>query len=54
MSIAATDVGYWRMVLVIKWTAAADRSAGSVTYVQWLLPDGRLSAGTGSGSPPDS
>lgn len=49
ITIAATDVGLWRMELVASWTAADDRSAGSDTTVQWLFPDGSLSASSGGG-----
>ncbi len=49
--ISRTDVGFWRLELVASWDAAADRSAGSATTVQWLFPDGAPSASIGSGDP---
>lgn len=49
IALAATDVGLWKMELNATWTAASDRSAGSAHTIQWLLPDGSLSASSGGG-----
>lgn len=49
ITITATDVGLWRMELDASWTAADDRSAGVDRTIQWLTPDGTLSASSGGG-----
>jgi hypothetical protein len=38
--IEPVAIGLWRMKLTESWTAAADRSAGSLTTTLWLAPDG--------------
>ena len=40
MDIAPSAVGLWKMTLTESWTAASDRSAGSLTTTIWLDPDG--------------
>ncbi len=40
MEIAPSSVGLWMMTLTESWTAASDRSAGSLTTTIWLDPDG--------------
>ena len=49
ITLQSTDVGLWRMELDASWTAASDRSAGAATAIQWLFPDGSLSASSGGG-----
>ena len=38
--IVPTAIGLWKMSLTESWTAASDRSAGSLTTTLWLAPDG--------------
>jgi hypothetical protein len=38
--IEPVAIGLWKMTLTESWTAAADRSAGSLTTTMWLAPDG--------------
>jgi hypothetical protein len=38
--IAPNAIGLWKMSLTESWTAASDRSAGSLTTTLWLAPDG--------------
>ena len=40
MEIAPSSIGLWMMTLTESWTAASDRSAGSLTTTIWLDPDG--------------
>lgn len=47
--IAPVAIGLWKMTLTESWTAASDRSAGSLTTTLWLAPDGTL--GTTEGGP---
>jgi hypothetical protein len=51
-AIQRTDIGFWRLKLVARWQAAADRRTGHETTIQWLYPDGRIAASIGIGSPP--
>jgi hypothetical protein len=44
-------LGLWEMTLTESWTAAADRSAGSLTTTVWLDPDGTPGM-TGGGPAP--
>ena len=39
-AIEPVAIGLWKMTLTESWTAAADRSAGSLTTTIWLAPDG--------------
>jgi hypothetical protein len=43
--------GLWKMTLTESWTAASDRSAGSLTTTVWLSPDGTPGE-TGGGPAP--
>jgi len=47
--IAPVAIGLWKMTLTESWTAATDRSAGSLTTTLWLAPDG--TPGTREGGP---
>ena len=38
--IEPVPIGLWKMTLTESWTAASDRSAGSLTTTIWLAPDG--------------
>jgi hypothetical protein len=38
--IVPTAIGLWKMTLTESWTAASDRSPGSLTTTLWLAPDG--------------
>ena len=40
MAIEPNVLGLWKMTLTKSWTAASDRSAGSLTTTIWLSPDG--------------
>jgi hypothetical protein len=51
MEIEPNLVGLWKMSLTWSWTAASDRSAGSLTATMWLSADGTL-GGTGYGPEP--
>jgi hypothetical protein len=51
-AIAPTDVGFWKVNLVISWDAAEGRTAGANHIIQWLDPDGTLSASGSSGDVP--
>lgn len=53
-SITRTDVGLWKLELVAAWDAAADREAGTLTTILWLLPNGSGGSLTGSGALPDA
>jgi hypothetical protein len=46
VTISRTDVGFWKMTLRIEW------DSGVETVVQWLFPDGTLSARSDRGAPP--
>jgi len=39
-AIEPVAIGLWKMTLTESWTAASDRSAGSLTTTIWLAPDG--------------
>jgi hypothetical protein len=54
MSIHTTDVGFWRMQLIVGWEAAKDRTAGAETTTQWLFPDGRITGSEIAGDMPGS
>jgi len=54
VTVAPTDIGFWKLDLTISWTAASDRSAGSMRWTEWLPPDGSPGAETGTGGPPES
>jgi hypothetical protein len=45
-------IGLWKMTLTESWSAASDRSTGSLVLIQWLAadgtPDGGASASTAS------
>lgn len=38
-------IGQWKMTLTESWSAASDRSAGSLVLTQWLAADGTLDGG---------
>lgn len=38
-------IGLWKMTLTESWSAASDRSAGSLVLTQWLAADGTLDGG---------
>ena len=40
-------IGFWKMTLTESWTAASDRSAGSLTRTMWLDGDGWLTVEIG-------
>jgi hypothetical protein len=42
--IEAVPAGFWKLTLTESWTAASDRSAGSLSRIVWLTADGRLTA----------
>ena len=46
------SIGLWKMTLTESWTAASDRSAGSLSTTLWLLHDG--TAGTQESGPAPS
>ena len=51
-AIAPTDVGFWKVDLLTSWDAAEGRTQGANHIVQWLDPDGTLSASGSSGDVP--
>ncbi len=53
VAIAPTDIGFWKLDLTMRWTAASDRSAGEMSWTEWLPSDGSLGAQSGTGAPPD-
>jgi hypothetical protein len=53
MEIQPTSDGRWKITLVESWTAASDRSAGSMTVIQWLAADGTLAGQNGESFPTD-
>jgi hypothetical protein len=48
-TIAGTDIGFWRMVLVVGWGDDLPGAGFRYTTVQWLLPDGTLSGRSSGG-----
>ena len=40
LAIEPSALGLWKMTLTESWTAASDRSAGSLATTIWLAPDG--------------
>lgn len=40
IAVEPVAIGLWRVTLTESWTAASDRSAGSLTTTVWLNPDG--------------
>jgi hypothetical protein len=49
--IAPNAIGLWKMTLTESWTAASDRSAGSLTTTLWLAPDGTPGPQDGGAAP---
>ncbi|MGA3030392.1 MAG: hypothetical protein ABSE58_06615 [Candidatus Limnocylindrales bacterium] len=49
--IEPLPVGFWKITLTESWTAALDRSVGSVSRILWLTRDGKLTM-TGLGALP--
>jgi hypothetical protein len=43
-TIEPTAIGLWKVTLTESWIAAGDRSAGSLTTIGWLNPDGTQNA----------
>lgn len=53
MAIEPVVIGLWKMTLTESWTAASDRSAGSLTTIAWLDPDGTPGASESGPRPSD-
>ena len=51
IEIEPVPIGFWRVSLIESWTAASDRSAGSLTTMIWLYPDGTEVGMTGGVGP---
>jgi hypothetical protein len=49
--IEPVSIGLWKLTLTQSWTAASDRSAGTLTTTVWLAPDGTPGTTTGKPSP---
>jgi hypothetical protein len=52
IAIEPTYIGLWKMTLTQSWTAASDRTAGSLETTVWVGPDG-VPGQTGGGAAPD-
>jgi hypothetical protein len=51
MTIESNVIGLWKMTLTWSWTAASDRSAGTLTETIWLAADGTMGARMGGPGP---
>lgn len=52
MKIEPMTIGLWKVTLTESWTSASDRSAGSLTILLWLEPDGSQGSSAGGGALP--
>ncbi|MGZ6300484.1 MAG: hypothetical protein ACXWMN_08350 [Candidatus Limnocylindria bacterium] len=52
VTIAPTNIGFWKLDLDITWDTDRTRKAGANQTVEWLAPEGSLGASSNSGDAP--